>query len=82
MESDDELKTLLLECFWVRRPELQPGVEYTAKQIFKPIWGEFDNGEKRQAGVIFNKLVLAEDIPMECLGESRRTGHSLIYRLR
>ena len=81
MSHHDQLKALIIECFTVRRPELKPGVEYTAKRILKPIWAELEPWEQRLAGNIFYRLVESGEMPMECLGESRRTGHSLIYRL-
>jgi hypothetical protein len=82
METDDELEQLLLECFWARYPYLKPGVEYKAKRIFKPIWDALSNGDKRVAGNIFSKLVTTFNLPIECLGESKRTGHSQVYRIK
>lgn len=80
MNHHDQLKELIIECFCARHPELKPGVEYKLKRILKPIWAELEPWEQRLAGNIFYQLKESGEIPMECLGESRRTGHSLIYR--
>lgn len=81
MDHHDQLNALIIECFTVRHPELKPGVEFKVKRILMPIWAELEPWEQRLAGNIFYRLVKGGEIPMECLGESRRTGHSLIYRL-
>ena len=78
----DQLKAMLREGFSLRQPELLPDKEYTARQIYERIWGEFEPWERRFAGGVFNRLVEDGEIPMVCLGESKRSGHSLVYRLK
>jgi hypothetical protein len=81
MERRDELRVMLLECFWLRLPGLQPQIVYTTKNIFSPFWKYMDEFEQRDAGGVFKEIVLSDkNFPMRLLDE-KTSGNSRQYML-
>ena len=78
----EDLKTLLLDGFKYRHPQLQPNVKYKVKMIYPMFWQHLERSQKLISGDIFKFLVQAGDIPMESLGETPASGHSQQYRLK
>jgi hypothetical protein len=81
MEKRNELRVMLLECFWLRLPDLQPQIVYTTKNIFSPFWENLDEFEQRNAGTVFKEIVRSvKHFPMRLLDE-KTSGNSLQYML-